>query len=115
MEPGHNRFGGGASETLLHPLVALWMLTAIVLILFLPRKSAITPFLLSILTIPFGQVVLVGGMHFTVMRILIIVGLVRALVSKTSSGTWFGTGFNRIDLVMVLWTVSSFIVISIQW
>ena len=32
MEPKHLRFGGGATETLLHPLVALWMLIAIAVV-----------------------------------------------------------------------------------
>jgi hypothetical protein len=116
MEPDHIRFGGGATATLLHPVVAVWMLIAIVMILTVQRKNAIVPFLLSVLTIPIGQVVLVGGVHFTMMRILILVGLVRAACSKaSSSGRWFATGFNPIDQVVVLWTVSAFIVISIQW
>ena len=54
MEPGKIRFGGGANATLLHPVVAIWMLIAIVLILILPRKKAIAPFLLAIFTIPIG-------------------------------------------------------------
>jgi len=116
MEPGHIRFGGGASESLVHPVVAVWMLIAIVLILTLPRKKAIVPFLLALLTIPFGQVVVLGGVHFTMMRILILAGLLRAAIFKaTSSGRWFPTGFNRIDQVVVLWMVSAFIVINLQW
>jgi hypothetical protein len=116
MEPDHIRFGGGAAATLLHPLVAVWMLIAIVLMLTLPRRKAIVPFLLAICITPIGQVVLVGGLHFTVMRILILVGLFRAARFKVSStGHWFPTSFNRIDQVVVLWTVSAFIVISIQW
>jgi hypothetical protein len=116
MEPVHNRFGAGAAATLLHPVVAVWMLIAIVLILTLPRKKAIVPFLLAIFTIPIGQVLLVGGVHFTMMRLLILAGLLRAAKSKTSSSErWFSAGFSPIDQVVVLWTVSAFIVISIQW
>ena len=102
--------------SLLHPVVAVWMLIAIVLILTLPRKKAIVPFLLAIFTIPLGQVVIVGGVHFTMMRILILAALVRAIRLKVkSSGRWFATGFSRIDQVVVLWTVSAFIVITLQW
>jgi hypothetical protein len=116
MEPGHNRFGGGAAATLLHPVVAVWMLIAIVLILTLPRKKAIAPLFLALLTIPTGQVLLVGGLHFTMMRILVLVGLVRVVRFKaSSSGRWFATGFNRIDQVVVLWMVSAFVVITVQW
>jgi hypothetical protein len=101
---------------MLHPVVALWMLIAIALILTLPRKKAIVPFLLAIFTIPTGQVLLVGGVHFTMVRILILVGLARAIRLKAaSSERWFATGFTSIDQVMVLWTVSAFIVITLQW
>jgi hypothetical protein len=116
MEPAHNRFGAGAAATLLHPVVAVWMLIAIVLILTLPREKAIVPFLLAIFTIPTGQVLLVGGVHLTMMRILILAGLVRAVSLKASSSErWFATGFTSIDQVVVLWMVSAFLVITLQW
>src|SRR5579863_10244307 len=116
MEPVNNRFGGGASATLLHPLVAVGVLIAIVLILTLPRKKAIVPFLFAVLMIPIGQVVVIGGVHFTMMRVLILAGLARAAWSKVSSSeNWFVTGFSAIDQVVVLWTVSAFIVITLQW
>ena len=116
MEPKNNRFGGGATVTLLHPVVAVGMLIAIVLILTLPRKKAIVPFLLAVLMIPWGQVLVIGGVHFTMMRILILAGLARAAWSKASSSeSWFVTGFSRIDQAVALWTVSAFIVITIQW
>ena len=116
MEPGRIRFGGGATVSLLHPVVAILVLIAIALILKAPRKTALVPFLFAVLTIPIGQVLLVGGMHFTMMRVLILAGLVRAGMLKASSKErWLPAGFNRIDQVVVLWIVSAFIVISIQW
>lgn len=116
MEPEHIRFGGGATQTLLHPLVALWLLVAIVLILALPRKNAITPFLLAFFTIPIGQVVLVGGVHLTAMRILILAGLARMAISRgSSSGVVLAGKFNAVDRAVVLWTVSALTINSLQW
>ena len=116
MEPEHIRFGGGATETLVHPAVAVWMLVAIVLILTLPRKKAIIPFLLAFFTIPVGQVVLLGSLHFTVLRILVIAGLVRrATVGGSSSAGKFPGGFNLVDRMVVLWTVSAMTIGSLQW
>jgi hypothetical protein len=111
MEPEHLRFGGGATETLLNPLVAVWMLIAIVLILVLPRKQAITPFILAVFTIPVGQVVVLGSLHFTVLRILILAGLVRRARSRAK----FPGGFNPVDQMVVLWTVSALGIVSLQW
>lgn len=116
MEPEHLRFGGGATETLLHPLVAAWMLVAILLIVAFPRRTAIVPFLLAVFTIPVGQVIVVGGLHFTVLRVLILAGLVRAATFKvSSSGRWFPDKFNPLDQVVVLWTVSTLLIINLQW
>src|ERR1019366_2762683 len=116
MEPQNIRFGGGATETLLHPLVAVWMLIAIVLILAFPRKTAITPFLLAVFTIPVGQVVVLGGLHFTVLRILILAGLARvASFRGLSREGKFPGGFNAVDQVVVLWTISALTILSLQW
>jgi hypothetical protein len=116
MEPEHIRFGGGATETILHPLVAVWMLIAVVLMLTLPRRKAIVPFLLAFFTIPITQVVLVGGLHFTVLRILILTVLARmAAFPGSSSEGRFAGGFNAVDRAVVLWAVSALVVISLQW
>jgi len=117
MEPEHLAFGGGSSTTLLHPLVAVWMLIAVVLILTLPRGKAIVPFLLAFFITPLGQVVVLGPFHFTVLRILIIAGLARRLSFRKSSSTGgkYPGGFNAIDWVVVLWAVSAVIVFWIEW
>jgi hypothetical protein len=111
MEPEHLRFGGGATETMLHPLVAVWLLIAIVLILTRPRGQALTVFLLSCFSIPIGQVIVLGTLHFSVLRILVLAGLVR----RASFRAKFPGGFNALDQVVVLWTVSALVTLSLQW
>jgi hypothetical protein len=116
MEPENLRFGGGATETMLHPLVAVWLLVAIVLILTRPRGQALTVFLLSCFCIPIGQVVVLGTLHFSVLRILVITGLIRRAWGRDSSSrNKFPGGFNAIDQVVVLWTVSALVTLSLQW
>jgi hypothetical protein len=116
MEPQHIRFGGGAAESLVHPLVGLWMLTAITLILRLPRDKAIVPFLLAFFTIPFGQVLVLAGVHLTMLRILILTVVARrAAFRRSSSVAKFPGGFNKVDCAVVLWTISALVVVSLQW
>jgi len=116
MEPDKIRFGGGATETLLHPLVLVWMLVAIILILTLPRNKVIVPLLLSFFTIPLGQVVLVGGLHFPVLRILILAGLVRVIASRgLSSQGKLKEQLNGIDSAVTLWAIAGFVIVSLQW
>ena len=113
MEPQNLRFGGGTAETMLHPLVALAILLAIVLILFLPRKQIIVPLLLAIFLIPKGQVVVLAGAHLTVARILFLTGLIRWTVSRHSFT--LSEGFNSIDHVFALWALCYPIVFTLQW
>jgi hypothetical protein len=113
MEPEHLRFGGGVSGTLLHPLVAVCTAVVIVLILFLPRKSIITPLLLALFFIPKGQALVVAGAHFTVARILFLTGISRWMISRRRS--WFAGGLNSIDRTFMLWAASYFVILSLQW
>ena len=116
MQPQHFQFGGGASQTTLHPLVALGMSVAIILILLLPRKKAVVPFLLTFFTIPVEQVLVFGGVHLTVLRILILTVLIRMVSFRgSSSQRRFVGGFNALDKVVVLWSISALIIFSLQW
>jgi len=116
MQPDNLRFGGGSADSAISPLVALWLLVAIVLILTLPREKAITPFLLAFFTIPIGEVVVLAGFHFTALRILILVGLLRrAMLPKSTIKGKYPGGFSAIDLVVVLWAVWAAAVEYIQF
>ena len=77
MEPAKIRFGGGSSVTVLHPVVAVAMVLAVVLVLCLPRKYVIVPVLLALFLIPTEQVIVFAGIHFNVYRIIILAGLAR--------------------------------------
>ena len=113
MEPAHYRFGGGSSATVLHPLVALAMVLAVILILRLPRRQVLAPLLLAIFLIPKAQVVVVAGLHFNVYRIILLAGLARWIASRRSSP--LAGGFNSIDRIFTMWALSLFIVFSLQY
>jgi hypothetical protein len=114
MQPKHFQFGGGVAGTILHPLVAVGMLVAIVLILVLPRNKAIAPFLLAFLTVPFGQVLVLGGVHFFTHQMLILTVLVR-MIAAPGSKRRFSGGFNGLDKVVVLWALTAFVIFSLCW
>ena len=86
MEPTNIRFGGGAATTILHPLVAVALLITVILTCFAPRKYVLAPWLLTALLVPFGQVVVLGGVHFTVYRIIVLFGLVRLIRTAPQTG-----------------------------
>ena len=100
------RFGGGLSGTALHPAVTVMLIIAILLILLLPRKYVIVPFLLAIFLTPFGQQLYVGGVHLFVPRILILFAWVRiGLTSKSFQSGIASGGFSSVDKVFICWAI----------
>lgn len=105
--PNNYRFGGGAAETTLSPVVLVAMLLAIVSILVLPRKFLVVPFLLIAFLVPSSQVLVLGGVHLFVVRIIILVGLGRMAAARfTGDVILLGGGLNTIDTVVLCWAFS---------
>lgn len=111
MVPEHLHFGGGADETALYPVVAVYLLLAIVLILVLPRQKAIAAFLFAFFTIPIEQVVVLGGFHFTALRFLVLAGLARRVFSRKTSSDRFG----GVDWAVVLWSISAAVCFCLEY
>jgi hypothetical protein len=113
MEPENIRFGGGSADTMLHPIVAVFLLVAIALMFVLPRKYGIVALLLGTFVIPLGQVIVLAGVHFPVLRVLILLGfLCRAIGMnrERSSGKMDGIG-----RAVTLWIVLGTVLWSIQF
>ena len=114
MAPKNLRFGGGAADSAISPVVAIYLLIAVILILTLPRNKAITPFLFAFFTIPVGEVLVLGGFHFTALRVLILAGLAkRATIGKSQTTGKFPGGFNAIDRAVVVWSVSAVVALCL--
>jgi len=104
--PENLRFGGGVSDTILNPFVAVLIVLAGVLMIILPQRKAIVPFLVTSLLIPGDQVLVIAGLHFPLMRMLIVFGILRIFIIK-GPGQWnvFSGGLNRIDKLVILLSV----------
>ena len=99
-------FGGGATDTVMHPVVAIAMVAAIALMLWLPRKYAMAPFLLGLFLVPGGQELHLGGVHLYVPRIMISFGLARLVWAKHGSNARIFTGgWNDLDKIFTCWAV----------
>lgn len=109
-------FGGGPTETVLSPIVLVAMLIAILLILVLPRKHIIIPVLVIAFLVPIGQSVYAVGVHWLVLRIITLVGLLRVLVIKfTSKKSPFAGGFNNIDKAFLICVIAQAIATPLQY
>lgn len=112
--PSLTRFGGGP-EPYVHPLVLCAVLAAGALVLLLPRRHVIVPLLAASLLIPFDQVVLIGPLHWTMLRVLVLLGWVRVLAGALARQRLLSTGLNAVDKALVLWAGVSAFNIVLLW
>src|SRR5579871_3816117 len=104
--PQNLRFGGGVSGTVLNPAVLFVILAAGALICFWPRRRAMVPFLLASILVPMDQVLLIGSLHFPMLRLLVLFGFIRIIKDKLfSKARIFSGGINKIDIAVILLTV----------
>lgn len=79
----------------------LFLLTAAVALLALPRCWAPAPLLAGVCLMTLGQAVQIGPFTFTVVRIIIFVGLVRVLVRRE----WEGGKLVGLDKLLIAWAI----------
>src|SRR6266550_4082120 len=91
-------FGGGVAASLISPIALCMLVLFAVLILLLPRKYMILPFLLAIFLIPLNQQIFALGVHWLPNRIVVLIAFMRLLATgfigdkpQTQRG-WNGSG-----------------------
>jgi hypothetical protein len=72
-----------------------------ILLIGLPRRYAMAPLLVAGCYMTLGQVLIVGGLHFYLIRILILFGFVRLLARKEL----FSIQINTIDRILIAWAM----------
>jgi hypothetical protein len=102
------RFGGGVSATAFNPIVAVIVILVGLLICCLPRRKAVIPFLLASILIPRDQILVVAGLHFPLLRILIIFGMIRIFIIR-GRGKWnvFSGGVNSVDKSLIFLSLTT--------
>ena len=113
---GNNFKFGGGGETYIHFVVGLALAVVGIFILCLPRRHVVAPVLVAIFLVPMDQVIVVGGLHFTVLRLVILLFWVRVLATKFYLGCeFFNGGINRLDKTVILYVGTSVIAFTLLW
>jgi hypothetical protein len=81
------------------------------MVIFLPRKYFLFPFILAACLIPSSQRIILAGLDFTPLRFCVLFGVLRMM----SRGETVSLKFNTIDKLIFLWSISGAIVYVIQW
>ncbi len=79
------------------------------LLLVLPRRYALAPLLVGGCYMTLGQVLIIGGLHFYLIRILIFFGFIRIFAKKEI----FSIKLNSIDKVLIAWVMVSSLLIPL--
>lgn len=112
----HYYFGGGSPDTHITALALCITVLASLLILVLPRKYVIVPFLFVGLLVYMSQDVVIAGLHFQVFRLLILVGWIRMATDGYFSGKGrFPERLNSLDKVLLLWACCNAVTYTILW
>lgn len=107
-----SRFGGGG-DTLVTPLALVVAILAAVLILLLPRKYVVVPFLAACILIPQSEVIVIGGLHFMMLRIMVLAGWVR-VIARGEFGKLI-SGLNSIDRIFLVFSIVSVATFTLLW
>jgi hypothetical protein len=97
--------------TVLSSLGLAFTLAMSILLLTLPRRLALLPILLTACYMTFGQQIVAGGLHFTILRVLVLVGCVRILVR----GEFHRLQWLRLDTMMIAWVVAGVVTYTMLW
>lgn len=104
--PENYKFGGGASQSVLHPVVAILLLLAIICVLVLPRKYVTLPLLWMVLLVPWGQQIYIAGVHLFALRVVVLFSLIRMLISgKDADGKMLCGGLSGMDRAFIFCTL----------
>lgn len=77
-----------------------------VLILVWPRKKIIGPFIAAALLIPMDQVLVLGGLHFPMLRLLALFGIARLVRERlVAKHRIFAGGINKLDVSLILFAL----------
>lgn len=116
MGPEHLKFGGGAAQSAVNPFVLAIVLVVGIMICVRERRSVIAPFLAASILIPLDQVVVLGPLHFPMLRVLLLFGMIRMGWGKISSKSEiFSGGITRLDKAVIWFALFTFLNALLLW
>ena len=83
----------------------------VLMVLFLPRKWFLLPFVMAACIVPADQRVIIMGLDFTPLRMLVLFGGIKLLMTVDKKAI----SWNSFDKLILLWMTSGTIIYIIQW
>jgi hypothetical protein len=99
------------AETFVNPLGLAFALLMGILLVVLPRRYAVIPIILLMCYMTMGTRIVVGGLNFTMLRMLLLFGWARLLIRQELHGL----KLNRIDKGIIWFVISSLVTYTLLW
>lgn len=115
MGAGTQHFFGGGGQTDVSILSLALVIASSVLLLSLPRRFVFVPMLVGSILIPLDQQVVLGGIHLTMSRLLILTGWVRLGQCRMQSASASNSRWTAIDTVFLLYGLSNAMMYVLLW
>lgn len=112
---GFKPFGGGSAETTLHPLALAFLTIAVLLMWLCPRKYVLLPFLFTAILMPPEEQVVLGGLHFIILRILLASVWMRVIVRLLRGQRLLGNAIQMLDKIVIAYSISTVVVYTLLW
>ncbi len=90
---------------------ALFALCMSALLVALPRRLVLLPIVLTTCYMTFGQQIVIAGLHFTILRILVLIALIRGLLR----GEFRSVKWRQLDKLILAWGASGVIIYTLLW
>lgn len=105
-------FGALAYQNItnIHPLAIAAVIILGIAMLFVPRRWSVLPMLIIACFISAVQKISIMGMDFNLLRIMVVFGVVRLMFRRE----YLSVIWKPLDTAMVLWTLSSMVIYSLQ-
>jgi hypothetical protein len=107
---------GSADQGHVHPVTAVVIIAAIITLLGLPRRYMVPVLLAAAILIPMDQVIVIGGFHFQMIRVLVLAGWVRVLfLGARPAERRLPTSLHAIDKALLAGTIIAAIDTVLLW
>lgn len=114
MQP-RNIYLFGQGQTSVHPLGLAFLAVAIVLVLVLKRKYVIVPVLLLAFLVSPGEQYVLGGVHFSMLRILLPIAWIRLLLTGFGDRPAAPFRLSNIDWPVLLYFTDVAVAFTLVW
>jgi hypothetical protein len=113
ITPQH--YFGGGGQTDLQPLTLAFVAIVGILLFVLPKRYAYLPLIGASVLISLDEQLIIGGIHLTMSRLVLVFAWIRLLIVKNRTGRSFINRWTSFDTVFVAYSICNVVTFILLW